>query len=102
MKNYEVARILHEIAIYEEMKGEKFKPRAYEKVSIYIESLSDDLGDIFKKGGIKALMELPGVGKSIAEKLVEIIKKLGYHEELKRQLPVDVTTLSAKELDQRQ
>ena len=99
MKNYEVARILHEIAIYEEMKGEKFKPRAYEKASIYIESLSDDLGDIFKKGGIKALMELPGVGKSIAEKLVEIIKtgKLGYHEELKRQLPVDVTTLSAIE-----
>lgn len=99
MKNYEVARILHEIAIYEEMKGEKFKPRAYEKASIYIESLSDDLGDIFKKGGIKALMELPGVGKSIAEKLVEIIKtgKLLYHEELKRQLPVDVTTLSAIE-----
>lgn len=99
MKNYEVARILHEIAIYEEMKGEKFKPRAYEKASIYIESLSDDLGDIFKKGGIKALMELPGVGKSIAEKLVEIIKtgKLGYHEELKRQLPIDVTTLSAIE-----
>jgi DNA polymerase (family 10) len=99
LKNYEVARILHEIAIYEEMKGEKFKPRAYEKASIYIESLSDDLGDIFKKGGIKALMELPGVGKSIAEKLVEIIKtgKLGYHEELKRQLPVDVTTLSAIE-----
>lgn len=99
MKNYEVARILHEIAIYEEMKGEKFKPRAYEKASIYIESLSDNLGDIFKKGGIKALMELPGVGKSIAEKLVEIIKtgKLVYHEELKRQLPVDVTTLSAIE-----
>lgn len=99
MKNYEVARILHEIAIYEEMKGEKFKPRAYEKASIYIESLSDNLGDIFKKGGIKALMELPGVGKSMAEKLVEIIKtgKLVYHEELKRQLPVDVTTLSAIE-----
>ncbi|MGG6459966.1 MAG: DNA polymerase/3'-5' exonuclease PolX [Candidatus Eiseniibacteriota bacterium] len=99
MKNYEVARILHEIAIYEEMKGEKFKPRAYEKASIYIESLSDDLETIFEKGGIKALMELPGVGKSIAEKLIEIIKtgKLGYHEELKRQIPVDVTTLSAIE-----
>jgi len=99
LKNYEVARILHEIAIYEEMKGEKFKPRAYEKAAIYIGSLSDDLGSIFEKGGIKALIELPGVGKSIAEKLVEIIKtgKLGYHEELKRQVPVDVTTLSSIE-----
>ena len=81
------------------MKGEKFKPRAYEKAAIYIGSLSDDLGSIFEKGGIKALIELPGVGKSIAEKLVEIIKtgKLGYHEELKRQVPVDVTTLSSIE-----
>jgi DNA polymerase/3'-5' exonuclease PolX len=27
----------------EEMKGEKFKPRAYEKAALYIESLNEDL-----------------------------------------------------------
>ncbi len=81
------------------MKGEKFKPRAYEKAALYIESLNDDLGIIYKKGGIKALMQLPGIGKSIAEKLVELIQtdELTYYEQLKRQIPVDLTTLSSIE-----
>jgi DNA polymerase (family X) len=99
LKNFDIARILHEIAIYEEMKGEKFKPRAYEKAALYIGSLNDDLGTIYKKGGIKALMELPGIGRNIAEKLVELIQtgELGYYEELKKEIPVDITTLSSIE-----
>jgi DNA polymerase (family 10) len=99
LKNFDIARVLHEIAIYEEMKGEKFKPRAYEKVALYVGSLNDDLGTIFQRGGIKALMELPGIGKNIAEKIAELIQtgKLRYHEELKGQIPVDVTTLSSIE-----
>jgi DNA polymerase (family X) len=99
LKNFEIAKILHEIAIYEEMKGEKFKPRAYEKAALYIGSLNDDLGTIFKKGGIKALMELPGIGRNIAQKLVELIQtgELGYYEKLKKEIPVDVATLSSIE-----
>ena len=99
MQNYEIARILHEIAIYEEIKGEKFKPRAYGKAALYLESLNEDLHTIYKKGGIKALTELPGIGKSIAEKLAEIIKtgKLKYYEDLKKQIPVDVTALNSVE-----
>jgi DNA polymerase (family 10) len=99
LRNYEFARILHEIAIYEEMKGEKFKPRAYEKAALYVGSLSDDIEAIFKKGGVKDLMKLPGIGKNIAEKLVEIIQtgKLGYYEQLKKQIPVDVSTLASIE-----
>ena len=73
MKNYEIARILHEIAIYEDIKDEKFKPRVYEKAALYLGSLDEDLEKIYKKGGIDALTELPGIGKSIAQKLVEII-----------------------------
>ena len=99
MKNYDIAKILHEIAIFEEMKGEKFKPRAYEKAALYIGSLSDDLVTIYKKGGISSLMELPGIGKSIAEKLSELIRtgKLQYYEQLKKQIPVDVTALASIE-----
>jgi DNA polymerase (family 10) len=99
LKNYEIAKILHEIAIIEEMKGEKFKPRAYEKVALYIGSLSDDLVTIYKKGGISSLMELPGIGGSIAKKLSELIRtgKLHYYEQLKRQFPVDVTALASIE-----
>lgn len=81
------------------MKGEKFKPRAYEKAALYVGSLSDDIEAIFKKGGVKDLMKLPGIGKNIAEKLVEIIQtgKLGYYEQLKKQIPVDVSTLASIE-----
>ena len=85
MQNYEIARVLHEIGIYEEIKGEKFKPRAYEKAALYVGSLNEELHTIYNKGGIKALTELPGIGKSIAVKLAEIIKtgKLKYYEDLK-------------------
>jgi DNA polymerase (family 10) len=91
--------MLHEIAIYEEMNGETFKPRAYEKAALYIESLNKDLEIVYKKGGIRALMELPGIGKGIAQRLAEIIStgKSRYYEELKTQIPVDVTTLASIE-----
>jgi DNA polymerase (family X) len=99
LNNYEIAKILHEIAIFEEMKGEKFKPRAYEKAALYVGSLSDDLATIYKKGGTGSLMELPGIGNSIAEKLSELIRtgKLQYHEDLKREIPVDVSALASIE-----
>jgi DNA polymerase (family 10) len=44
-------------------------------------------------------MQLPGIGKSIAEKLVELIQtdELAYYEQLKREIPVDLTTLSSIE-----
>ena len=69
------------------------------KRALYIESLNEDLETIYKKGGIRALMELPGIGKSIAQRLVEIIStgKSPYYEELKTQIPVDVTTLACIE-----
>jgi DNA polymerase (family X) len=99
LNNYEIAKILHEIAIFEEMKGEKFKPRAYEKAALYIGSLSDDLATIYRKGGTSSLMELPGIGKGIAEKLSELIRtgKLKYYEHLKREIPVDVAALASIE-----
>jgi len=99
LKNYEIAKILHEIAIYEDIKGEKFKPRAYEKAALYLGSLNEDLEKIYKKGGNNALTKLPGIGKSIAQKLVEIIStgKSQYYEKLKREIPVDLTTLTSIE-----
>src|SRR6266487_3446958 len=99
LRNYEIARILHEVGIYEEIKWEKFKPRAYEKAALYIGSLNEDLDTTYKRGGIKALAELPGIGKSIAQKLAEIIStgKLQYYEGLKKQIPVDLTGLTSIE-----
>ena len=99
MRNVEFAQIFREISLYLEMQGVQFKPRAYEKVAYTLEALEEPLAEIYKRGGIKALREVPGVGEAIAEKIEEIIQtgKLNYYEELKREIPVDIRALTAIE-----
>ncbi len=77
------------------MEGVAFKPRAYEKVAEAIAGLEEDIAAIYKRGGLKALGEIPGVGASIAEKIEEFIKtgKIKYHEELKKATPVELHEL---------
>jgi DNA polymerase (family 10) len=96
MKNFEVVKILSEIGIFLEMDDVQFKPRAYEKAARSIEALEEDVGEIYKKGGIKALMEIPGVGRHIAAKIEELITtgKLEYYEKLRKKVPVDLENLS--------
>lgn len=99
MPNVEFALIFREISLYLEMQGVQFKPRAYEKVAYTLEALEEPLAEIYKRGGIKALREVPGVGEAIAEKIEEIIQtgKLTYYEELRRKTPVDIRALTAIE-----
>jgi len=96
MKNQEVVKLLKMMSIYLEMKGVQFKPQAYEKAAYSIEALDDDIEDFLKEKGEEGLMELPGVGKSIAEKIIEYLKtgKIKELEELKKEVPVDVETLT--------
>lgn len=76
-----------------------FKPRAYQKVADVIEALDEEIVEIYKKGGLKAIGEIPGVGASIAEKIEEYIKtgRIHYHEELKKKIPVDLRNLTTVE-----
>ncbi|HBI25695.1 MAG: PHP domain protein [Candidatus Wolfebacteria bacterium GW2011_GWC2_39_22] len=97
--NAEIAAILGEIAEYLEMDDVPFKPRAYQKVADVIGSLEEEVVEIYKKGGLKAIEKIPGVGVSIAEKIEEYIKtgRIQHYEELKKKIPVDLRTLSAVE-----
>ncbi len=99
MKNPEVAKLLRMMAIYLEMKGVSFKPQAYEKAAYSIEALDEDIEDFVKKKGKEGLKNLPGVGESIAEKIIEYLKtgKIKELEELKKEVPVDVETLTSIE-----
>jgi DNA polymerase (family 10) len=92
MSNQEIAKIFYNLASYLEMEGVAFKPQAYEKAAITLETLEEDVGDIYKKGGLKAIEEIPGVGKSIAGKIEEYIKtgKIKYYEEFKKKIPVNL------------
>jgi len=99
MKNQEIANIFYEIADFLEMEGVQFKPYAYQKAAITLETLEEDIEDIYKKGGRKALEEIPGVGKSMAEKIEEYIKtgKIKYYQDLKKKTPVRMEELTAVE-----
>jgi len=99
MKNEEIAKILYEMALYLEMKEVVFKPRAYEKAAESIESLEEDAEDIYKKGGLKALEDIPAIGKGISERIEEYLKTghIKDYEKLKKQIPVDIEKLSAIE-----
>jgi len=99
MTNKEIAKILYEIAQYLEMEDESFKPRAYEKASIAIESLEQDVLEIYKKGGLKALEKIPTIGKGIAKRIEELIRtgKSKYYEKLKKKMPLNLGELTAIE-----
>jgi len=99
MKNQEIARIFYEIADFLEMEGIQFKPYAYKKAAIGLEALEENIENIYKKGGRKALEEIPGVGKSIAEKIEEYFKtgKIKYYQNLKKKTPVQMEELTAVE-----
>jgi len=97
--NKEISKILYEIGEYLGIKGIQFKPRAYEKAGYSVENLEEEVSEIYKKGGFKAVENIPGVGVSIAKKIEELIKTghLKYYEKLKKSLPVKIGELSSIE-----
>src|SRR3990167_3068493 len=99
MKNKEIVDILFELAELYEMKNVPFKPRALERASETIDSLGEDVADIYKKGGIKELQKIPGVGLGIAEKIEEYLKSghVKEYESMKKKFPVDIRELSSIE-----
>lgn len=95
MVNHNLSKILREISVLLEMKGVDFKPQAYEKAAHSIEMLEQDARDIYKDGGIKALEDIPGVGRGIAERIEEYLKThhIKDHDKLKNQIPVKIDEL---------
>lgn len=92
-KNRELARILNRIADFLELKGELvYKINAYRKAARVIESLTEDIEDIYKEGRI---YEIPGVGERIAKKIREFIETgtISKYEELKREFPEELVVL---------
>ena len=93
LTNLEVAAILFEVADLLEIKGVRFKPYAYRRVAQAIETIPEDIANVAREG---RLDEIPGVGKSIAEKIQEIIETgdLAYLESLREELPEGVPDLT--------
>ncbi len=86
MGNIELAKLFYEIADILELKGVKWKPRAYRTVARAIETLRVPVETYYKKN---ALSEISGVGKNIEAKIVEFIKtgKIKSHDRLTKSIP---------------
>jgi len=99
ISNKQIAEIFYGISQILEMQDVAFKPRAYARAAQAIDSLGQEVADIYKKGGEAALDAIPGVGKSLAEKLAELVRtgKLKYLRDLKKKFPVDIAELTAIE-----
>ena len=90
MNNKKLAEIFYEIAELLEIKGTSFKPSAYRRAAKILEGLKKDISETYKKGGIKELEKIQGIGKGIAKKIEEYIKKgnIKYYEDLKKETAV--------------
>lgn len=99
MTNKEISKILYEMAALYEMENVQFKPRAYEKAALGIEALDEEVSDIYKRGGIKALEEIPGVGKGIAFHIGTLLDQGHFpeYERLKKKTPVNISELTSVE-----
>lgn len=94
--NIEVAAVLYEVADLLEIKGVRFKPQAYRRAAQAIETLPEDIADVAREGDLNAI---PGVGKSIAKKIREIVEtgNLRYLTSLREELPEGVQYLTRLE-----
>lgn len=93
--NAELASIFHRMAACYKYLGEdeKYRAIAYDVAAKTIGSLQDDV-ELYA-ADLKTLDQLPGVGESIGEKIMEYLHtgKIGTFEKLKKQVPQDLMDL---------
>jgi DNA polymerase (family 10) len=96
MTNKELADTFTLIANLMQIKGEViYKILAYRKAADSLMDLSRDAQAIWEEGGVKALTEIPGVGKALAEKIEELIQtsQLDFLNRLTTEVPVSLASL---------
>ncbi len=89
MNNQILAAIFYDMANILEILNVQWKPQAFRNAARAIESLSEDVSNIYKKEGIIGIRKISGVGQSIALKVVEFIEtgKIEDYASLKKEIP---------------
>lgn len=95
LSNVEIVGILSETAVFYDMEGVAFKPRAYERVAENMGALDREVADIYKEGGFEALKKIPNVGEGIAHHLELLLKHGTFpeYERLRKKFPVRLDEL---------
>ena len=90
--NARVSEVLYEFGELLTMKGDRFRSRAFNMAAQRVTALTEDIRSIRERG---ELQEIPGVGKSIAAIIEEVLDTggSGKLEELREALPQGVREL---------
>ena len=76
MNNEEIARKFHRLAALMEIRGDDpFRLRSYRNAAEAIEVWPTPLKEIADKEGLAGLQTIPGVGKAIAGKVLELLER---------------------------
>jgi len=76
MTNEEIARRFERLATLMEIRGDdKFRVRSYRNAAEVIETWPTPLARVAREEGARGLQELPGVGKAISGKIVELVER---------------------------
>ncbi|HEX8069130.1 MAG TPA: helix-hairpin-helix domain-containing protein [Pyrinomonadaceae bacterium] len=76
MTNEEIARWFERLALLMEIRGDdRYRVRSYRNAADMIEVWPVPVARIAREAGAKGLQELPGVGKAISGKIVELVER---------------------------
>ncbi len=92
MENSDYARVLSEIAALLELQGANpFRIRAYHNAARTLETLSQSIDTLLKTEGAR-LEDLPGIGKDLASKILELYEtgELQFLDELRQEVPASL------------
>lgn len=93
MKNREIAEIFENVADMLAIRGDNFhRVLAYRKAAESIRDLGRDINDVYAEG---ALQEIPGIGKTLASKIEEMLEteELEFYERLAEEIPPSLVEL---------
>ena len=96
MTNEELARRFERLALLMEIRGDdKFRVRSYRNAAETLETWPSSVAQIAREEGQKGLQTLPGIGKAISGKIVELLARGTFDawERLKEETPETVLDL---------
>ena len=76
MTNLTIADRLNQLADLMEIRGDdRYRIRSYRNAAETIETWPEALREISARDGVKGLLQIPGVGRAISSKIIELLEK---------------------------
>src|SRR3712207_5449609 len=91
MDNEEIARRFARLATLMEIRGDdRYRVRSYRNAAETIELWPTEMREVAAEGGARGLQEIPGIGKAISGKIIELLERGTFEawEKLTQETPV--------------